>query len=156
RSIGRKRCGAEGLRRRAVDHELQIDTVVREVDDIQGIKRRRELLGHDLRVLVPETEAHDRADVSEDRLSNLAIDLPKVLMREHQPNVVFAKLREHRRQRERGEIVELVGVHPKVRTLVLRYITTTESRPTNARNKQGAKKRGAVTTNAALCQIHQQ
>jgi hypothetical protein len=130
--------------------------VVGQVDDVERREDRKELLGEDLGVAVPEPEGDRRSHVAEDGVLNLAIELSEVLMREHQPHAVLAQFREHGRERERREVVELVEVHEEVGALILRTVGAAKGRPADACHEESAQESGAVAANTPLGEIHQE
>ena len=83
---------AERLRCYAVDHELEVDMEVREVDQIGFIEYGRELLRQILRVLCADSEGNDCSDIAEDRGSDSFIQLLDVLMGENEVQAVLSGL----------------------------------------------------------------
>lgn len=117
---GMKRHRAEWPGRSAVDHQFEIDRVVRQVEDVFGLELRRELAPDYLGVLCAKSERDHRADVAQDCVSDIRLKLVQVLMREHESHPVLAKFGHHIRDCECGEILEFVEVCEEIVSITVR------------------------------------
>jgi hypothetical protein len=87
----RRQCpGAERLRHHAIDHQLQIDVIVGQVDEIVGRKLRVKFLFEHQGVIQSGAECDDRPRIAKDCVPYSLVRLRQVLMREHEIEMVLA------------------------------------------------------------------
>src|ERR1051326_8840867 len=75
----RKRACAKGLAWRAVDHELEIDVMVREVEEVASLEGRLELPRKLLGVIRTDAKRDQGARVAENGMLNLRLHLLCIL-----------------------------------------------------------------------------
>ena len=105
---------AERSRHGAIDHELHVELVVREVHQIGRSQLGRKFGLEELGIRGALAEGDESARVPQDRIPDLLVELREVLVREHEAHAIFTQLREHRGVRERREALELIQVEVEV------------------------------------------
>ena len=90
RHAGPERHRAEGRRGRAVDHELQINSVVRKLQQVELVELRLEFAGKVWRVFRAHAERDDRASISQDGMAHVGRELMQILVGQGKPDPVFA------------------------------------------------------------------
>ena len=108
---------AERERRRAVDHELQVDMMVRQLDEVGLVEHAVELPRKVRRILGADAEGDEGTDVAKDSVPDVGGELVQILMADGEPEPVLAHLGEHVGKRERREALELVDIHEEVPAL---------------------------------------
>ena len=141
-SLDRRR--AESSRWRAVNHELEIDAVVREIDEVFFGEGRLKFPSEHLGIFRSKAEGDHRAHIPEHAMADIWFKLRQVLMAQGKGDAVFAKLRHHVRDGESGELLELVEIDIEGAKRCLGSVGATESRESDRGHQQCPKKRGAV------------
>jgi hypothetical protein len=101
---------AERLRDHAVDHELQINMVVGQVDQIVGGEFRMEFFFEEQGIGKSGAEGDHRPRIPQDRIPHGFIDLGHVLMRKHQIEVIFAHFGKHTGEARSGKRRKLIYI----------------------------------------------
>src|SRR6185437_1959727 len=109
--------GTERARRHTINHELEINVVVWELDEVRQIEHSAEFARDVGCVLGAETERDDRAGVAEHRVPYVGFELVQVLVRDREAEPVFAHFREHVRHGKRREALELIYIDEEVPAL---------------------------------------
>ena len=133
---------------------IEVDVVVRESDEILGLEVRRKLRCDACGVLCADPERDHGAGVSEDCLPYEPVELPQVLVGQHEREPILPELGEHRRERWRGEHVELVEVDGEIDSVLFRKIGSGEPREADAGDEKGAEDRRRPIANPSSRNVH--
>src|SRR3954462_4403577 len=85
-----------------------------EINELSSEDFLPERLFHDLSIVISDTKANQRSDVSKDGLPNLRRKLIDELMREPKGQPILAGFRENGRKRFGGKVLELIDEEVKV------------------------------------------
>ncbi len=152
----RQRVGAEGLRGDAVDHQLEIDAVIGQIDDVLFAEYRAELPRQIAGVFRAGPEGDDGAHVAEHRRSHFVVQLFDVLMGQGQAQAVFAGFRQDIGKRQGDEIVHLVHVEVVGMSPAFRQAGPAQGGQLHPRDQHRAEQGAVVFPNPAFGQIHDQ
>ena len=105
-----ERCPTEGFARGPIDHEAEVDIVIRETHEVEGVKAGSEHFLEEGSVLGTEPEGDHGADISEHRVQDIRFELMEMLIGENEANAEFAQFRDGVRKRKRRETLKLIDV----------------------------------------------
>ena len=80
---GRQSDGTKRARDFSVDHQFEIDVIVRQIREIRLLEFGREFLREDFGIRRADAENDERSDVAQDGIFDIRLKLRQILMREN-------------------------------------------------------------------------
>ena len=143
----------------AVDQEADAGGVSGEASEIFGGDLTgvfAELLGEALCVVAADLEGNDGADVTEDSVGGMLVQLSQILVRDDQRQAVLAGFAEDGCETSGREILEFIDVEGKVTPFNFGDIRSGHSGLLNAGDQQRSEQRRIVFATSAFRQVHDQ
>src|SRR5581483_1392723 len=146
---------AERLRSNAINHELEVDTAIWQLHQIDGLKFIDKFAHKVWSILATEAERDDRAGVTEHSVAHVGFKLLEILVRNGESDAILTELGEHICDGECREGLKFIDIDKEIAPLLRRQIRAAVCSQADRRDEQSAEERGAILSDPTFGKIDQ-